>query len=33
MHLAAHLITAERLWILKGFQRKVIHNFDCNSSS
>lgn len=33
MHLAAHLLTGERLWILKGFQREVIHNFDCISSS
>lgn len=33
MHLAAHLLTRERLWILKGFQREVIHNFDCISSS
>lgn len=32
MHLAAHLLTGERLWILKGFQREVIHNFDCISS-
>ena len=28
MHLAAHLLTGERLWILKGFQREVIHNFE-----
>lgn len=28
MHPAAHLLARERLWILKGFQREVIHNFD-----
>lgn len=28
MHHAAHLLARERLWILKGFQREVIHNFD-----
>lgn len=33
MHLASDLLTAERLWSLRGFQRDVIHNFDCISSS
>lgn len=28
MHHAAHLLARERVWILKGFQREVIHNFD-----
>lgn len=33
MHLAARSLTGGGLWILKGFQREVIHNFDCISSS
>lgn len=28
MHRAAHLLARGRLWILKGFQREVIHNVD-----
>lgn len=29
MHLAAHLLSRERLWILKGFSTRGDSQFDC----